>query len=692
MDWQEILLQFEELKMRSYTWLRWVVGILLLLQPIFLGAEENTNGQSGPLAIDEIVVTASKTPRSPGNVTQKVRIIDKEKIEEMVVGKSNLAELLTWEPGIFISVLSRNDANWGSSGGLGGDYNTYMLDGLPVDSYVDPQALALNAVERIEVQRGPASVLYPNYMAMDFGGNQSPLTGTTNIILKDRIDKTMTQAEAYYGSYHTFGGKFYHQQGMDNLHFLVGGDYESSDYTNYGTDDSWLNMLDDPEYEKSKLFFKTTLFFDKNEDHKLFLFVNRAHHEGDTGRPNRDFDHTYWAVNSGYTLPVNDSLTAALKVGLRDYARTWEEDNYPTNLTLASENGVDQQIIPADLSFSFRHLEGALLTLGTDFQAVSYETWSEAGTRTMGNDADAYQYGVYVQEELPVSDFILRSGLRYSYTRHEIDLLSGSIPGNDSESWNELLWSLGSRYHCTPAVSVYANVGTSFTAPSLKSVGGTISESDLGVAGRDGQLPNPDLNPESGTGFDLGLDIKPWDRVKMGVRGFYNVVDDQIVTVVVNNSPSQTRDINAGDTTSWGLELSLTHSPLPWFSWFANYTYTSSEISNDTDPDQDGNEVSFVPEHMGNIGTTLNLPMDIQCSVYLHLAGEIYDSTSSASRQKFSGYELLNASLKKKLNLSQSYDAEIYIDLYNLTDNRFQMPWQYQDPGISGVAGFRITF
>ncbi len=675
-----------------WEWLGCLLGIVLLFAPLSATAQNNEPESSDILEMNEMVVTASKSPKSPGNVTQKVRVIDNKQINEMVTGKNNLAELLTWEPGIFASVLSRNDANWGSSGGLGGNYNTYMLDGLPVDSFMDPQALPFNAIERIEIQRGPASVLYPNYMAMDFGGNQSPLTGTTNIILKDRFDHPMTQAEIYYGSYNTFGGKVYHQQGSDNLSILFGADYESSDYTNYGTDDSWLNMIDDPEYEKTKLFLKTTLFLGDSDDHKLSLFVNRANHKGDVGRPNRDFDHTYWTVNAAYDLPINDNISAAFKVGLRDYERTYEEDNYPTDLSLASQEGVDQQIIPADISFSFRHLNDALLTIGTDFQAVSYETWSESGTRTVGNDADAYQYGLYIQEELPVSDFILRSGLRYSYTRHEIDLLSGVAPGIDSQSWDELLWSVGARYNFSRSLSAYANVGTSFTAPSLKSVGGTISESDLGVAGQDGQLPNRDLEPETGTGFDLGMDFNPTDTIKLGIRGFYNIVDDQIVTVVVSNTPSQTRDINAGDTTAYGFELSFTHSPLPWLNWFANYTYTNSEISNDTDPDQDGNEVSFVPEHMGNIGTTLYLPMEIQCSIYLHLAGEIYDSTSTSGRTKFSGYELLNASIKKKIKLGKSYNAEVYLDLYNLTDNHFKMPWQFQDPGISGIGGLRITF
>ncbi|MGD9210645.1 MAG: TonB-dependent receptor, partial [Desulfobacteraceae bacterium] len=567
----------------------------------------------------------------------------------------------------------------------------YMLDGLPIDAFVEPQSLSVNAFERIELQRGPASVLYPNYLSMDFSGNQSPLTGTTNIILKEHIDQEMTEVEAHYGSYNTAGGGFYHQQNADNLHLFIGGDYETSDYSNYGTNPSWLNMLGDPEYEKNKFYFKSTLYINDNDTHKVSLFVQHTAHDGDAGRLNRDFKHRYWTINGDYALPIRDDLTANLKLGYRSYERKWEEDNYPENLALASEDSVEQDIVPVDLYLSYDHLEGAVLTAGTDYQTVTYKTFSEADQKIANNDADASQYGLYLQEELPFSDFLFRAGVRYSYTRHDISQLSGVTPGNDEESWDEVIYSFGTRYHLNSSVDVFANVGTSFVAPSLKSVGGTINMEDKGVAGYNGQLPNPDLKPERGTGYDVGVDIAPLDRLSISARGFLNVVDDQIVQIVISDDPSQSQDINAGDTTTYGVELEVKHKPFTWLNSFANYTYTYSEISNDTDPDQDGTEVPFVPEHMGNIGATVQMPMEMELSVYLHLAGNIYDGNSRASRTKFNSYELLNVNLKKTLIQKTGYKVDAYMDLYNLTNNQFKMPWQYQDPGFCATAGVKVT-
>jgi outer membrane receptor protein involved in Fe transport len=669
---------------------KWMINVMLLalvggLPAVCFAAEKET------AQLSEIVVTASKAPKTAGNVTQKVTIIHREQIESTVIGRGNIAELLIYEPGVFVSPLSRNDANWGSSGGLSQKYNTCMLDGMPIDAFVEPQSLDPLAFQRIELQRGPAAVLYPNYLSMDFSGNQSPLTGTTNLILKERIDTSQTELDAFYGSYNTYGAKFYHQQNAGDLHLFFGGRHEASDYTDYGSEGSWLNMIDDPEYEKTKLYLKTTLFLGDSDDHKMSLFVNQTGHTGDTGRPNRDFDHQYQTVNAAYALPLSNDVAANLKVGYRHYDRAWEQDNYPADLSLASENGVEQYIIPADISVTVQQGENNLLTVGADYQSADYETWSETDRKRVGNDAQAQQYAIYFQEELALDSFIVRLGGRYAHTEHDIKLLSGSEPGDKGDSWDKFLWSAGVRYHANDKLSFYTNAGTSFVAPSLKSVGGTIALSDLGVAGRDGHLPNPDLEPEEGIGSDLGVHWQPAARLKLGARGFYNIIDDQIVQIVVTQNPSQSQDINAGDTTSYGVALELRHDFLDWLGWFANYTYTHTEISNDNDPDQDGAQVPFVPEHMGNIGMDLRLPYNMTASVYLHLAGEIYDSSSKQNRTGFDSYELLNASIKKRVVDSQSYRLDGYVELYNITDNQFKMPWQFQDPGFSALVGFKLV-
>jgi outer membrane receptor protein involved in Fe transport len=138
-----------------------------------------------PVVLPEVlIVTDSRIEQQPRNVTQSVRAVTQETWEKYSTAPTNIADLMRLEPGQFVNPLSRNDANWGSAGGLGPKYSSYLLDGLPIDGFVDAMSLDPWAFDRVEEQRGPASVMYGNYLGMDFAGNAGALSGTSNFVLK----------------------------------------------------------------------------------------------------------------------------------------------------------------------------------------------------------------------------------------------------------------------------------------------------------------------------------------------------------------------------------------------------------------------------------------------------------------------------------------------------------------------------
>jgi iron complex outermembrane recepter protein len=668
-----------------------VVLALFLTAAPYSGQKDANAEEKKAYGMEEIVVTESKIPQTEENITQKIDVITQEEIERTGYNNKNISEIFTYQPGTFISVLSRNDANWGAYGGLGPKYNVYLLDGLPIDSFVDTMSLDPWILERAEVHRGPASVMYPNYLTMDFAGNETPLAGITNLILKDKIEIPQTRIQLGYGSWNTVNAKLYNQGSKGNFNYFIGANYEQSDYTDYGTDDSWLNMINDPEYKKTKLYFKTTYFIEPDK-HSISLFANHTQHTGDAGRPNREYDHVYDTINAAYKNQINDAWNLQLKAGYRYYKRSWEEDNYP-DLSLREEDGVKQNIFPADLVVNFKHLGQSVLTFGTDFQHADYKTTAEVdGHESTGNKVDAMSTGVYVQEKFVYDKWIFRAGGRYTYTKHEYDLIGGTEPSDNDKSWDKVLWSAGVRYNAIPALSFYANAGASYLVPSAKSVGGTLLPEDEGVAGMNGQLPNPDLDPESGIGYDLGVEITPLENLYVGIRGFYNVVDDAIVENRVSEDPSQSQSVNAGEAKSIGVEIEIKHYLNKYVSWFANYTYTDTELENDVDPDQDGSDVTFVPDYVANVGITANLPYDITLSPYLHAVGEYYDSTSKSGRKEFGPYEIVNINARAVLLTTKAYQANLLIDLNNITDKKYEMPWQFEDPGFNAHASIEVVF
>ncbi|NTW33338.1 MAG: TonB-dependent receptor [Bacteroidetes bacterium] len=640
--------------------------------------------------LKEVVVTSSKSPQSLGNVTQKIEVLSSTEIESTISANRNICDVMQNQPGVSVSALSRNDANWGTYGGIGPKYSTFMLQGLPIDAFIDPMTLDLSAISRIEVQRGPASVLYSNYLSQDFAGNQSPLAGTVNMILKDKFDKPLTRFITSFGSYNTLNGQFYHQDIAKSIHYYTGINYEMSDYTDYGTKDSWLNMQKNPEYRKTKIFGGATWFSD-DEKQKFTLFANKTLHVGDAGRIYRGFDNNYGIINAGYTLNLNKNICLEAHTGYRSYDRTWQESHFNVIDSLSSDNGVVQHIIPVDVLLTLKHGKANVLTTGVDYQGADYYTYSDplVGYDTYGNKSTAMQTGVYTQEELHFGKLIARGGVRINYTKNNIELINGGAPGQKSKDWNKVLYSGGLRYNATKNISIFANIGSSFVTPGLKSVGGTIQLDDTLHSG---QLPSPNLKPEAGLGIDGGIDLALPYNLQLSLRGFNTTVTDAIIDNVVRQTPSQSQSVNAGKTTSAGGEAELKQKIYESLSWFANFTYMKTKISNEYDADQDGGTVPFSPEMVANAGISYTTPFGLKITPSLNYNDGFYDSSSKTGRKKFIPGMLLNAYVSQTIVKNNKSKVICFGQFYNITDNRYEMPWQFINTGFSVMGGLKVEF
>lgn len=636
--------------------------------------------------LQNVVVTDTKVAQSQGRVTQKVEVVEGAEIERQPTLNRNISELLMYRSGLFVNTLSRNDANWGSFGGLGPKYNGYLLDGLPIDSFVDGMSLDPWALERVELYKGPAAVMYSNYLTMDFAGNESPLAGITNFVLKERIDAPLTRIQLGGGSFGTASGKIYRQESRGKFHYFLGGNYEQSDYTNYGTPDSWLHILSAPDYRKGALYGKLSYF--QSEEEKLSLFFHHTSHSGEVGRPNRAFDHDYDTLNLSYFNQLDSRWNLQLKGGYRGYDRRSGEDNFPPHLAAKSTEGVRQRIFPVDLSVNVHHLAASLLTFGADAQFADYRTYSEVGGRkTTNNQVSSLSRGLFLQEKVVLEQWVLRSGGRVNYTEHEYETINGIAPAGARErDWSQPLWSVGARYNAAAALAFYSNVGTSFVVPSAKQVWGSISDPLAS-----GQLPNHALQEESGRGADLGLEWRAGERLTLGLRGFLNRLDDAIIDNVVSQLPSQSQAVNAGEARSQGVEgMADCRLNAEWHG-FANFTYTSSEVKNPADRANDGSEIPFVPDWIVNAGLTAQLPGQVVLSPYLHLVGDYYDSTDRLGRHGFGSYLTANLRIEKVVGHSGAATVKAFLDLNNLSNERFEMPWGFRDPGFNAFVGLQAT-
>jgi len=113
-------------------------------------------------------------------------------------------------------------------------------------------------------------------------------------------------------------------------------------------------------------------------------------------------------------------------------------------------------------------------------------------------------------------------------------------------------------------------------------------------------------------------------------------------------------------------------------------------VQNPEEPDQDGANVPFVPESIGNLGMQLTYPRNFTVNVSVQYVDSIYDSTSISGRQEFDPYTVVNVLLKKHIYSSQETEIIGHLDLMNLTNEKYDMPWQFQDPGFNFMASIEI--
>ena len=156
--------------------------------------------QSAPFTLDEIVVTASRTDSPLDEAPANVTVITAEQIKEM--GAQTLVDVFEQEPGVFTQNYLGNakTANIDIRGyGEAAPQNVlFLVNGRRVNSIdlsgADLAQIPVDAIERVEIYRGPASVL--------FGDNAA--AGVVNVILKAGEGAPKASVAATYGSYNFF--------------------------------------------------------------------------------------------------------------------------------------------------------------------------------------------------------------------------------------------------------------------------------------------------------------------------------------------------------------------------------------------------------------------------------------------------------------------------------------------------------
>jgi outer membrane receptor protein involved in Fe transport len=231
-------------QMRKSSRFLWVVCLFFAFAQI---ATTQTKEKKDPfeMSFEELmkvkIKTAGKTQEQIGNIPASVVLITRKDIETF--GYTTLAEILENIPGLYATDdYSLSEANFGIRGFWYGEVNKniiILVNGVPqIYDYIASYPLVnspipVEAIDRIEVVRGPMSVIY----------GTGAFFGVINIFTDDASTDSLNIASVSAGSEKT-GKLFLRLEGGEgDFHYAV----NASIYDTYGIDEPLSKMMTNPE-------------------------------------------------------------------------------------------------------------------------------------------------------------------------------------------------------------------------------------------------------------------------------------------------------------------------------------------------------------------------------------------------------------------------------------------------------------
>ncbi|WP_287128330.1 TonB-dependent receptor [Candidatus Cyanaurora vandensis] len=192
------------------------------------------------------------------------------------------------------------------------------------------------------------------------------------------------------------------------------------------------------------------------------------------------------------------------------------------------------------------------------------------------NGAVSTQGGLFAQDEIRWDDrFTTNLGLRFSALNAEIPADSLRAAPGFNNSTADLSFNLGLAYLLNPDLNLVLNLGQGFRAPNL---------SDLSQAGPEGSFynsPNPALKPERVLSLDLGL---KWNAPQFDgeIFGFYSQYQDRILNIATGqqlDGRDERRLENVGSQVIGGVEFRGQFRFSPQWTLTSSATWTQGDTT-----------------------------------------------------------------------------------------------------------------
>lgn len=566
-------------------------------------------------AVEQVVVTATRTPKLLKDVPIVTRVISNADIKQS--DATHIGDLLQSElPGIEFSYSMNQQVSLNMSG-FGGNSVLFLVDGERMAGEtldnVDYSRLNMDNVERIEIVKGAVSSLY--------GSNA--IGGVVNIISKESQEPWSVNLNGRYGAHNEqrYGGSVGFNQGRFNS--MTNVQYTSIDAIDLskGTDNADIGDYS-TIYGASTLNIKERLVITAADGLKFTARAGYFFRERDASESLKD---RYRSFSGG--LKGNYIITEADNLELSYAFDQYDKSDYlvPSSRDVRDYSNVQHTVRSLyNHTFANKHI----LTIGGDYMRdylMSYQ-FSDNGSHTQ-HTADAFAQFDWN----PHRKFNLIAGLRFDWF--------------SEANLSHLSPILGIMYKVENC-SLRASYAGGFRAPTLKEMYMDFYMGNIFMI-----YGNPELKPETSHNFSLSAEYMK-GRHSFTVTGFYNLVDNRITTawnqelsgqVYTNMSPLQVA----------GAEINATGRYKCGVSWRVSYAYTHETIKkgepqlSSTRPHTATARIAY-DKNWKNYGLSVSLTgrylSAVTCDVYTELTS--YEETV---KQTYPGYTIWKLSLVQRV-------------------------------------------
>ena len=600
-------------------------------------------------AINEVVVTGTRSETDVRHLPMTVSVVGRPQLEASQQ-TSVLPVLNSQVPGFFST--SRGVMGYGVATGASGQMSLRGIGGpaqagLPTTGLLvlidgHPQYMGLMGhpiadayqtmmAERVEVLRGPASVLY--------GSNA--MGGVINIVTRkmqeDGIRTNINIGAGSYGSIQT-----------EATNRIRKGRFSSTVTASYNRTDGHRA---DMAFEQYGGYAK--LGYDFTDNWKVWGDVNvtrfNATNPGSVMKPYIDNDQRITRGMTSFALENYYEKTSGALSFFYNWGDHWINDGYqPGGEPLQYRFNSNDQMLGVSWYQSVQLFQGNRLTVGADYFHFGGEAWNQFfdGHRETSANKSLNEVAGYVDFRQDIAAWLtLDAGARVDY---------------HSQTGTEFIPQVGLAFHLPENAEIKAMASKGFRNPTIREMY---------------MFPpqNPDLKPEKLWNYELSFSQRLMDnRLSYGLNVFY-INGENLIIRLPNPNGSGMLNQNSGEIENWGAEANVGYQFNPVWSVMANYSWLHME-----------NPVLASPEHKLYGGVNFRKGRWSASTGIQYVKG-LYTDLDAATKENFVLWDM-QGSFKATNYLS------FYVRGENLLSHRYEINAVYPMPKATFMGGVNINF